>query len=57
MNELDKAYKSYEAKFDEEPPLMFLRGLTLDEQAAVINERVDDGKSFGEHANEEGYYS
>lgn len=24
MNELDKAYKAYEAKFDEEPPLMFL---------------------------------
>lgn len=57
MNELDKACKAYEAKFDEEPPLMFLRGLTLDEQAAAINERVADGKSFGEHANEEGYYS
>lgn len=57
MDKLDKAYKAYEAMFDEEPPLMFLRGLSLDEQAAAINERVDDGKSFGEHANEEGYYS
>ena len=57
MTELDKAYEAYEAKFDEEPPLMFLRGLSIDEQAAAINERVDDGKSFGEHANEEGYFS
>ncbi|MDK9859274.1 hypothetical protein P1A29_02310 [Staphylococcus equorum] len=57
MNELDKAYKAYEAKFDEEPPLMFLRGLSLDEQAAAINERVKDGKSFGEQANEEGFLS
>ncbi|UTT55158.1 hypothetical protein [Staphylococcus equorum] len=57
MTELDKAYKAYEAKFDEEPPLMFLRGMSLDEQAAAINERVKDGKSFGEHANEEGYFS
>lgn len=57
MTELDKAYNAYIAKFDEEPPLMFLRGLALDEQAAVIYERVDDGKSFGEHASEEGIYS
>lgn len=60
MTELDKArkaYKAYEAKFGEEPPLMFLRGLSLEEQAVVINERVDDGKTFGEHANEEGYLS
>lgn len=57
MTELDKAYKAYEAMFDEEPPLMFLRGMSFDEQAAAINERVDDGKSFGEHANEEDYIS
>ncbi|QQT16839.1 hypothetical protein I6J07_07945 [Staphylococcus equorum] len=57
MNELDKAYKAYEDKFDEEPPLMFLRGLSLDEQAAAINERVKDGKDFGDHANEEGFLS
>lgn len=57
MNELDKAYKAYEAKFEEEPPLMFLRGLSLDEQAAAINERVKDGKDFGDHANEEGFLS
>lgn len=57
MTELDKAYKAYEAKFGEEPPLMFLRGMTLDEQAAAINDRVIDGKDFGEHANEEGYFS
>lgn len=63
MTELDKtqkaykAYEAYEAKFDESPPLMFLRGLSLEEQAVVINERVDDGKTFGEHATEEGIYS
>lgn len=57
MDKLDKAYEAYEAKFGEEPPLMFLRGLSLDEQAAAINERVADGKSFGEHATEEGIYS
>lgn len=57
MDKLDKAYEAYEAKFGEEPPLMFLRGLTLEGQAAVINERVADGKTFGEHATEEGIYS
>lgn len=57
MTELDKAYKAYEDKFGEEPPLMFLRGMSLDEQAAAINERVDDGKDFGEHANEEDFLS
>lgn len=57
MDKLDKAYEAYEAKFGEEPPLMFLRGLSLDAQAEVINERVDDGKTFGEHANEEGIFS
>lgn len=57
MNELDKAYKAYEAKFGEEPPLMFLRGMSFDEQAAAINERVKEGKDFGEHAHEEGYIS
>lgn len=57
MDKIDKAYKAYEAKFGEEPPLMFLRGLSLDAQAEVINERVDDGKTFGEHATEEGIYS
>lgn len=57
MTEIEKAYKAYEAEFEESPPLMFLRGLSLDEQAVVINERVDDGKTFGEHAAEEGIFS
>ncbi|KKI55463.1 hypothetical protein UF72_0689 [Staphylococcus equorum subsp. equorum] len=57
MTELDKAYKAYTEQFGEEPPLMFLRGLSLDEQAAAINERVDDGKDFGEKANEEDFLS
>lgn len=57
MTEIDKAYKAYEAKFGEEPPLMFLRGMSFDEQAAAINERVADGKTFGEHALEEDYIS
>jgi hypothetical protein len=57
MDELDKAYKAYIEQFGEEPPLMFLRGLSVEEQAAAINERVDDGKDFGEHAQEEDFLS
>ena len=33
MTEIEKAYKAYEAEFDESPPLMFLRGLSFDEQS------------------------
>lgn len=50
-------YKEYTDMFGEEPPAMFLRGLSVEEQDEVIAERVKDGKSFGEHANEEGYFS
>lgn len=53
MEELEQAKKDYKDKFDEEPPLMFLRGLSIDEQVSAINERIEDGKDFGEHANEE----
>lgn len=57
MEELEQARKEYEAKFGEQPPMMFLRGMTPAEQAEAINERIEDGKDFGEHANEEGYFS
>ncbi|UUY79074.1 hypothetical protein NUT40_02860 [Staphylococcus saprophyticus] len=57
MEELEQARKEYEAKFGEQPPMMFLRGMTPAEQVEAINERIEDGKDFGEHANEEGYFS
>lgn len=57
MEELEQAKKDYEAKFDEQPPMMFLRGLTAAEQVEAINERIEDGKDFGEHANEEEHFS
>lgn len=57
MEELEQAKKDYEAKFGEQPPMMFLRGMSSAEQAEAINERIEDGKDFGEHANEEGYFS
>lgn len=53
MEELEQAKKDYEAKFGEQPPMMFLRGMTAAEQVSAINERIEDGKDFGEHANEE----
>lgn len=53
MNELEQASKDYEDKFGEQPPMMFLRGMTPAEQVSAINERIEDGKDFGEHANEE----
>lgn len=53
MKELEQAKKDYEAKFGEQPPMMFLRGMSPSEQAEAINERIEDGKDFGEHANEE----
>lgn len=57
MNELEKAYKAYEAKFDEQPPMMFLRGMSEDEQVQAINERIEEDKDFGQLANEEEFYS
>lgn len=57
MNELEKAYKAYEAKFDEQPPMMFLRGMNEQEQVQAINERIEDDKDFGQLANEEEFYS
>lgn len=57
MEELEQAKKDYEDKFGELPPMMFLRGMTPAEQAEAINERIEDGKDFGEHANEEDYFS
>lgn len=57
MEELEQARKEYEAKFGEQPPMMFLRGMTPAEQVEAINERIEDDKDFGEHANEEGYFS
>lgn len=53
MEELEQAKKDYEAKFGEQPPMMFLRGMSPAEQVSAINERIEDGKDFGEHANEE----
>lgn len=54
---MDEPYKAYIEKFGEEPPMMFLRGLSVEEQDKLIAERVKDGKDFGEHANKEGYLS
>ncbi|WP_427706254.1 hypothetical protein AAA453_03460 [Staphylococcus sp. Mo2-6] len=53
MEELEQAKKDYKDKFGELPPMMFLRGMTPAEQVSAINERIADGKDFGEHANEE----
>ncbi|XVL42681.1 hypothetical protein ABLW00_08055 [Staphylococcus equorum] len=53
MEELEQAKKDYKDKFGEQPPMMFLRGMSSAEQVEAINERIEDGKDFGEHANEE----
>lgn len=57
MDELEQAHKDYEAKFGEQAPMMFLRGMSPAEQAEAINDRIADGVDFGEQANKEDYLS
>lgn len=59
--EIIKSYNNaalaYERKFKEAVPIMFLRGMEIEERIKAIQERVDDNKDFATYYHDQGWQS